>query len=297
LVNTILTKNMVAGISHHWTKPSFATCGESVDLWDESRSVPIRSYNWGFDTLNCVKFNPIETDLLVSCAGDRSIILYDTRGHLPVRKVVLNLKSNAICWNPMEAFIFTAANEDYNLYTFDMRNLKRPICTHMDHVNAVTDIDYAPTGKEFVSGGYDHMVRIFKVGGHHSREVYHTKRMQRLNCVLWSLDNRYVLSASLEMNIRVWKANASEKLGLLQPRERDALNYSQKLKEKYANHPEIRKIARHRHVAKFIYNEQRQLRESRLAIKNREENRRKHSMPGSVPYVAENEKHVVKEYE
>lgn len=37
--------------------------------------------------------------------------------------------------------------------------------------------------------------------------------MQHLTSVLWSLDNKYVLSASDEMNIRIWKANASEKLG------------------------------------------------------------------------------------
>jgi len=46
-----------------------------------------------------------------------------------------------------------------------------------------------------------------------SRDIYHTKRMQRLTTVLWSLDNKFILSASDEMNIRIWKANASEKLG------------------------------------------------------------------------------------
>jgi len=47
------------------------------------------------------------------------------------------------------------------------------------------------------------------------REVYHTKRMQRVVCVKWSLDDRYILSGSDEMNIRLWKANASEKLGMV----------------------------------------------------------------------------------
>ncbi len=47
------------------------------------------------------------------------------------------------------------------------------------------------------------------------REVYHTKRMQHVICVRWSADNKYVLSGSDEMNIRLWKANASEKLGLV----------------------------------------------------------------------------------
>lgn len=47
------------------------------------------------------------------------------------------------------------------------------------------------------------------------REIYHTKRMQRVRVVQWSLDNKYIISGSDEMNIRVWKARASEKLGMV----------------------------------------------------------------------------------
>lgn len=85
----------------------------------------------------------------------------------------------------------------------------------MDHVEAVVDVDYSPTGKEFVSGSYDKSIRIFEVDKGRSREVYHTKRMQRLTCVAWSHDNKYVISGSDEMNIRIWKAKASEKLGVV----------------------------------------------------------------------------------
>ena len=94
----------------------------------------------------------------------------------------------------MEAPTFVAANEDYNIYAFDMRKLQRPTNVHMDHVSAVTCVDFAPTGREFVSGSYDKTVRIFPVDKGRSREVYHTKRMQRLTCVAWSRDNRYILS-------------------------------------------------------------------------------------------------------
>jgi WD repeat and SOF domain-containing protein 1 len=103
----------------------------------------------------------------------------------------------------------------HSLYTFDTRKLKTPVNVHMDHVEAVTDVDYSPTGKEFVSGSYDKSIRIFEVNKGHSREVYHTKRMQRLTCIAWSLDNKYILSGSDEMNIRVWKSRASEKLGVV----------------------------------------------------------------------------------
>jgi DDB1- and CUL4-associated factor 13 len=69
-------------------------------------------------------------------------------------------------------------------------------------------VDYSPTGREFVTGSYDRtvkcspslisdiqyvctlrklvylinlQVRIFNHNGDHSREIYHTKRMQRFS--------------------------------------------------------------------------------------------------------------------
>lgn len=93
------------------------------------------------------------------------------------------------------------------------------------------DIDYAPTGREFVSGSYDRTVRIFPVNTGKSREVYHGQRMQkskfiilfkdlikyfkflRIFAVCYSLDNEYVISGSEDMNIRLWKSNASKPLG------------------------------------------------------------------------------------
>lgn len=44
--------------------------------------------------------------------------------------------------------------------------------------------------------------------------------MQRVRVVQWSLDNKYIISGSDEMNIRVWKARASEKLGMVRTNNR-----------------------------------------------------------------------------
>ena len=63
--------------------------------------------------------------------------------------------------------------------------------------------------------------------------------MQRLTAVAWSLDNKYVISASDEMCLRVWKARASEKLAMMRDRERVALDYNEKLKEKFGQHPKV----------------------------------------------------------
>ena len=102
---------------------------------------------------NCCQ--QVETNILATTADDRSITLFDVRASSPMRsvlpltlhaclgltmpacsKVVLAMRSNRLCWNPMEAFNFTVANEDHNLYTFDMRRLDHAINVHKDHVSA-----------------------------------------------------------------------------------------------------------------------------------------------------------------
>ena len=115
--------------------------------------------------------------------------------------------------------------------------------------------------------------------------------------VKWSYDNKYIMSASDEMNIRLWKAQAAEKLGLLRPREREQFEYSEKLKDKFKYFPEIKRIKRHRHLPKAIYNAQKEKRIIRSSKQRKEANRRAHSKPGKVPFVSEKKKHVVEEME
>lgn len=112
-LNTILSRTILMGVSHHRTEPIFATCGEVCYLWDETRSEPLQTLKWGVDTLHAIAFNPVETGLLAACASDRSIIFYDKREASPLRKVVMTMRPNRLCWNPMEAFNFTVANEDF----------------------------------------------------------------------------------------------------------------------------------------------------------------------------------------
>jgi WD repeat and SOF domain-containing protein 1 len=88
------------------------------------------------------------------------------------------------------------ASEDHNLYTFDIRKLETPTQVYKGHVAGVMSCDWSestcgigdvladllpigPTGEEFVSGSYDRTVRLWNRDEGRSRDVYHTKRMQR----------------------------------------------------------------------------------------------------------------------
>lgn len=134
-----------------------------------------------------------------------------------------------------------------------MRRMDRARKVHKDHVSAVLDLDYSPTGQSFVTGAYDRSVRIYPADGGHSSEIYHTKRMQRIFVVNWSADAKYILSGSDEMNIRLWKADASEHLGTKSARQQASYKYDQALKERFKHHPEIRRIARYTRLSCFCH--------------------------------------------
>lgn len=238
--------------------------------------------------------------MLVAAGSDRDINLYDTRTGGAVGGMTMKMRANDLSWNPIEPTVFTLASEDQNLYTFDVRNLSSSVQIYKDHVSAVMSCSYSPTGQEIVSGGYDRTVRIWSVGkGNHSREVYHAARMQRVFAARWTLDARFILTGSDDGNVRIWKARASEKLGILSSKELQAREYRDALKNKWGGTSttpsgsgvgEITKIAKQRSVPKAIKSAQKLKRTMLEAQRVKEERRRKHTKKGqSKPKPARKE--------
>jgi DDB1- and CUL4-associated factor 13 len=193
----------------------------------------------------------------------------------------------------MEAFNFAAGNEDHNIYLYDMRKLSRSLNVYKDHVAAVLDVDFSPTGQELVSGSYDRTIRIYRAREGHSREIYHTKRMQRVFCVKFSMDSKYIVSGSDDGNVRLWRSNASERAGVKSVKQRTQLEYDDALKERFKHMPEIRRISRHRHIPQPVKKAGEIKRIELNSIKQRTENLRRHSKKGAVPYQSEREKHII----
>lgn len=295
-VTTFVHKDRLTDLSCSWEPNTglFATSGAQVDLWSEQRSKPIHSFAWSSETVNGVKYSPVEHNLLCGWTTDRKLVIYDTRIKNPTNHVTIRNQINCVSWNPQEAFMFTLGSEDYNAYTFDCRKLKKAVKIHMGHVQGVESISYSPTGREFVTGGYDCSVRLWNVKEGTSRAFYHTKRMQRVRAVCYTSDNRFVISGSDDANVRIWKAQASQPLDKLKPPEERKLRYYAKLKKRFAHMPEIRRISKHQHMPRWIKTRRDQERVMKDRETQKEKNRRKHSKPGSRPLRKEKEKHIVR---
>ena len=149
-------------------------------------------------------------------------------------------------------------------------------------------------------------------------QIYHTKRMQRVFTARYSMDATYVLSGSDDFNLRLWKAHAAEKLGIVMPRERKHIAYMEAVKERYtlrietkrmtlngmlfiravtsspfcspihrySHLDDIRRIDRRRHLPRSVYKKQKLRQEVIQAHRRKEERRRKHSDPEAADTVS-----------
>ena len=130
-----------------------------------------------------------------------------------------------------------------------------------------------------------------------SREVYHTKRMQRVFATRFSADGRYVFSGSDDMNLRVWKAVAAAPTGVLLPREKHKLAYDRALVARYRHLPDVGRVERSRPVPTPIKRAA-ALRRAQTDAEARKTRRRvAHSAPGSVEVKPERRKKVLREEE
>lgn len=291
LVKTYVQDFALSSMDHHYDQDMFVTGGAKINLWDVNRNRPLSDLSWGADNITTVQFNKTETSILASAGSDNSLILYDIRTNSPTQKIKTSMRSNAISWNPMEAYVFATANEDQNGYLWDMRRMDSPTNIYKDHVSAVMDIDFSPTGKELVTASYDRTIRIWKSNHGHSRDVYHTKRMQRVFLTKFSMDSKYIFSGSDDGNVRIWRSVANERSGPKSSRMRSKEEYDAKLKQRYKDMPEIRRIARHRHLPGAIKQDRDIKRIELASLKRKDENRRKHGEESER--LTERAKHVV----
>ena len=73
-----------------------------------------------------------------------------------------------------------------------------------------------------------------------------------MSSVRYTADATFVLTASEDFNLRVWKARASQRLGPISRREALAVDYRAKLVERHAHMPQVKRLVRRRNLPKMV---------------------------------------------
>ena len=106
--------------------------------------------------------------------------------------------------------------------------------------------------------------------------------MQALSSVRYTADATFVLTASEDFNLRVWKARASQRLGPISRREALAVDYRAKLVERHAHMPQVKRLVRRRNLPKMVKKLRDRRDEDRQRRREKLQRTMDHSRPGSV---------------
>jgi len=190
----------------------FATGGKELIMWDQKNFRPIQRLMWGVSSISKIDFNRNEPNLLSSLCCDRSIIIYDLRIKNPIKKIFMEMVSNDISWNPGFLHDFIVANENSNIYTFDLRNIIKPKKIYKDHVMSVNCLEHSSTGDSILTGSSDTTARLFNLKVDKLVNVFYSERMKRILDIKFLLDQNFFLTGSDDNNLRIWKKNDSKKI-------------------------------------------------------------------------------------
>lgn len=97
----------------------------------------------------------------------------------------------------------------------------------------------------------------------------------------------FVLSASDDGNVRIWKSHASEKIGPVSTKERAAIEYRKSLVERWSSVKDVRSVKDRRHVPESIHSATKLKREMIESRKVKDDRRRKHTRAGKEKPKAE----------
>ena len=105
--------------------------------------------------------------------------------------------------------------------------------------------------------------------------------------VTYTPTSDFVLSASDDGNVRIWKSYASTKLGPVSTKERQAIEYRQRLVERWSSVKDVRAVKDRRHVPASVHNTVQLKRDMIESRKVKEDRRRKHTRAGKEKPKAE----------
>lgn len=217
---------------------------DGIEVFDQERIKAVASYQ-AERQIKKIIYN--ETHRLAYGVEGTRIVGYDLRSHDKAFVIRETTEVHAVSINPDQETRLVSAQNSGEVKVHNIFYLSSPERVYRGHASPVLDVAYSQNGKHIVTGSLDCTVRTFNSDLTHTQEsIYHNKRMLAVNAVSCTNDNNYILSGSVDGNLRVWKLNPNYSLKLLSRKEEESRLLGNLLKAKYQDITQVASIKRHK---------------------------------------------------
>lgn len=240
----------------------YLTGNRGILLWDQENFKPMQKFGFDSNSVSAIKFNNFEFNLFAAAYSDRSVNLYDMRLQSPIKKILLKMRTNEIIWGKNNCWEFFTANEDGNVYLFDIRNIGKVKKIFTGHSMPVTSVDMGKLHSVLVTGSLDSKLMLFDIARSAKPITYFCQRMKRILSVAMTNDENYFLSGSEDGNLRLWNNYFFDKIYTNKEKKMDYIKKRIKILR-----IDNRKIVKHK---KNLYNN----------LAKKRSNLLRHSLPG-----------------
>ncbi|OAG31538.1 WD repeat and SOF domain-containing protein 1 [Nematocida displodere] len=282
-----LSKNAVLDIAPGKDDGFFVSTVEGIEVFDKERIKPVATYKSDRQCTRLLWNKQLEW--LVYSVESNQVVGYDTRTGSREFAVTAGSEVNAISIDPSQTNHFAAALNSGEIRVYNIAFIKpNPEKAYetsfarvfRGHASPTLDLEYSMNGKHLVTGSLDRTVRVFNNDLYHNQEnIYHNRRMLGVNAVCCTNDNNYVISGSVDANLRVWKLDATRSLKVLSHREEESRLAGALLMEKYRDVQELSALKRHKVVPKRLKGEMRNRYHHVQSVKRKERNVREFNGP------------------
>ncbi|EIJ87222.1 DDB1- and CUL4-associated factor 13 [Nematocida parisii] len=236
----------------------YASTVDGIEIFDKNRIKAVASYK-GERQAKRLYISKNDMPLVYAIEGNK-IVGYDNRTGKSEIEIVAKAEINAMSIDPMSPETIAAGTNNGEIYMYNTyytgnssTYITPPSRTLRGHTTAITDIEHSANGTRIVTGSTDRTVRIFTNDVTHRQEaLYHNRRMQGVNAICCTSDNAYILSGSVDTNIRIWKLDPNSSTKICTRAEEDSRALGNVVKNKYRDVMQIEDTKRHQIVPRKI---------------------------------------------
>ena len=200
---TLQLNQVVNGVAVSPDGATTATCDATgkIALFDTVTGQPLRTLVGHDKPVFSIAFSPVDPDLLVSVAGDRTLRFWNATEGIETHRETLERSAFAIDFaEDGKTLVIGGADQNVQLWSVEPIQQRRVMRGHFDFVY---DVDISKDGSLIASAGLDRMVRLWDANTGEPLETFEGHVLEVWG-VAFSPDATILASGSADQTVCLW---------------------------------------------------------------------------------------------